>query len=147
MKYILLILATIIVYSKLESIKTIFKSDKARKEDIAKSFNKVEDQFGKEDARNIVFFITFVLMIIISLVYLCLYILSMIYVQYWWFAIVSIMQILFTIRILLKSMSEINNFDNPDYCKKPRRVRALLNILFEFAYIGYLLHFIIVNWG
>ena len=63
------------------------------------------------------------------------------------FAVISIIQILFTIKFCFQTLEEIPKYKLPDYMPKIKRLRTIFNTLIEFVYMGYLLYVIVIQWA
>ncbi len=145
MQYILLLLMSCIFIFKLNALKGIFKSDRKQKIELNKMFINAETTFG-EDAKSVILLIGMIIITLINFVYLLFYTLSMFYVGYFWFTIVSILQIVFTVKAGFYFVRELPKYQDPNYYKNYSRMKSFINILIDFAYIGYLLHFIMIYW-
>lgn len=147
MVYVLLVLIVFILKQKFRTIKSLFRSDEDSKKFLSQAYFKADDKFGKENGRTVILGFTFILIVFFTLVYLLFYILSMIYVGGLWFTLVSVLQICFTFKDFYGNICELAKYvDDPDYFKKDNKIQTILNVFFDFAYIGYLLYFIIINW-
>ncbi len=141
MKIILILLAIVILISKVKSMKTLFKSREKRTEQLKQVVETSKENAGKDtDIFNLVMY---VLMGLFSLLYILFYILSGVYINNFWFVIISVLLIIDTIRNYFKSCEFVIDVSK---CKADSTLYLILNFVIDISYIGYVLFTIYTNW-
>lgn len=149
MKYILLLMIVFIIASKLNTIKNLLKTETQRKEEFLNIHKKFDDLCGKEVGKDMLIGFGLIFGLLLCGMYFFFYLLSMIYVNNIWFSLISVILILFTLKNLLTYAKDPNKFGDVNYMSRfsfKDSIKQIFNVIYSFAYIGYLLYFIITHW-
>lgn len=141
MKTILVLLAILIIFSKKDEIRVLFKSKNSIKSEIINSIEGLKKTAKDYDINIEGIYIIFGFLL--SSIYGIFYLTSALYINNFSFTIISILLILDTVRNYFKSVNDISNLEN---YKVYGFAYRFFNLIIDLSYVGYVLRQIFLHW-